>query len=91
MALTVCTAKTMTLNEPATTRTSERPYDGNSLDGLGSGSPTARAPHCWQPSINFPSNLKPQHGQIVNLFIPLREDLEIDRALDAQTGPWFVY
>src|ERR1043166_1678815 len=57
--------KTRTTSEPVTASTSARPYEGSSCSGLGSGSPTARAPHSLQPLLNAPWNLKPQHGQIV--------------------------
>src|SRR5688572_2736129 len=73
-AITVWVRKRRTVNEPATARTSDRPYDGSSWAGLGRGSPTARAPHCLQPLLKAPTNLKPQHGQIVT-FLPQKNDL----------------
>src|SRR5262245_12648685 len=68
----VCVRKSRTVNEPATANTSERPSDGSSWAGLGRGSPTERPPHCLQPLLKAPTNLKPQHGQIVT-FLPQKE------------------
>src|SRR5215212_1004595 len=73
----VWTTKTRVTKEPLTARTNARPYEGSSCDGFGSGSPTARAPHCLQPLLNKPWNLKPQHGQVVKRLPQLHFQLPI--------------
>src|SRR5262245_66060038 len=62
--------KTRTSSEPLNTNTRARPYDGSSIAGFGSALPTARAPHCSQPTVDDSTSLKPQHGQIVTEFSP---------------------
>ena len=73
IAITVWTTKRRAVREPATTKTNDLPYEGSTIDGFGRATPTARAPQAAQPSVKAPLNLKPQQGQIVTYFSPLKQ------------------
>jgi hypothetical protein len=65
----------MTVSAPVTASSSERPNEGSSRSGRGSGSPTARAPQLGQASRSVGrsdlADLNPQQGHIVTLVLDL--------------------